>query len=67
MPKGTKTHDNGPYSKLLSLLYNETGVSKERLAVERMPAEGALVKGVPVEATLESAPRSRCLQSGREF
>ena len=65
--KETKTHNKGPYSKLLSLLHNGAGVRKERLVVEEMSVDVGLIERVPSKAAPELAPRSRRLRSGREF
>ena len=59
--KGTRTHDKGPYFKLLSLLRNGAEVRKERLVVEEMSVDVGLIERVPSKAAPELAPRSCCL------
>ena len=65
--KGTRTHDKGPYFKLLSLLRNGAEVCKEKLVVEEVSVGLSLVEGVPSGVAPEFAPRSCRLRSGREF
>ena len=65
--KETRTHDKGPYYKLLTLLLGGTEARKEKTAVEEMSVDLDFVKGVPSDVVPEFVPRSRRLRSGREF
>ena len=65
--KETRTHDKGPYYKLLTLLRGGTEARKEKMVVEEMSVGLGLAEGVPSGIAPEFATRSRRLRSGREF
>ena len=67
MSKETRTHDKGPYYKLLTLLRGGTEACKEKMVVEEMSVDLGFAEGVPSDIAPEFSLRSRRLRSGREF
>ena len=59
--KETRTHDKGPYYKLLTLLRGGTEARKEKMVVEEMSVGLGLAEGVPSGIAPEFATRSRHL------